>query len=321
MIRALDSYGVEGRQVARLAGVGEEVFSDPDARVPSDTFDLFAAMAAEASGDPAFGLRFAQEHASASYHLYFVVAASDTLLHAFQRIVRFQRMVSDRFQAEVLPSSPEEEHLAYRVPEPERGRWIPTDTMGAVLVLGARGLTLNAELTPRRVEMRRPRPEEPQPYEELLRCPISFGSERNVVVWSADDVRRPLPLANRAIAAQTEGVVVRYLAKLGLESVADRLRKLVTNHLPDGLPAREALAKEMGLSPANLSRALSAESTSYRVIVNEVREALAHDYLREGATVTETAFMLGFSETSAFTRAFRRWTGHAPTAKGASMGG
>lgn len=80
------------------------------------------------------------------------------------------------------------------------------------------------------------------------------------------------------------------------------------------MPSLASIAAELAMSERSVQRSLSEESTSYREIVDEVRKGLALSHLsRPGSTATDVAFLLGFSEPSAFTRAFRRWTGASPS--------
>jgi AraC-like DNA-binding protein len=80
------------------------------------------------------------------------------------------------------------------------------------------------------------------------------------------------------------------------------------------VPSLAAIASELAMSERSVQRSLTEESTSYREIVDEVRKDLALSHLSQpGATAADVAFLLGFSEPSAFTRAFRRWTGSSPS--------
>lgn len=313
LVRALGTYGVDGREVARLAGVADAVFTDSGARLTSDTLDRFMAMAADASGDPAFALRFARQHRAISRELSFAMAASDTLGDAWRRLSRYQAMVSERLGFEVTPEG-DTLRMSFSVPEPEVGRWHPSDVMAASMVFGARGLSMDGTLAPIRIELRRPRPVAIEPYDELFQCPLCFDSERNLLVWDSALVGRELPLSNPQIAAQSEGVVVAYLGRLDELRLASRLRRLLVRVLPDGAPRRDDLARQLGLSVRSLARGLASEQTSYSRVLDDVRESVSRDYLRCGTDITEIAFLVGFSETSAFCRAFRRWTGETPTA-------
>ena len=78
----------------------------------------------------------------------------------------------------------------------------------------------------------------------------------------------------------------------------------------------EAIAEKLFLTPRTLHRRLKEESTSFRLIVNTARRDLAERYLREERmTITEIAFLLGYSDAKTFHRAFKRWTGHSPRSR------
>ena len=83
--------------------------------------------------------------------------------------------------------------------------------------------------------------------------------------------------------------------------------------LPDGAPSKAAIARALGMSPRGLQRHLADEGTSFKDLLESARASLARSYLGEGRhSVTEIAFLLGFADTSAFSRAFKRWTGSSP---------
>jgi len=94
------------------------------------------------------------------------------------------------------------------------------------------------------------------------------------------------------------------------------------DRLSAGEPSEEMAARALGLGLRNLQRRLQEEGTTYREALNQTRLWMAREYLGEGRTsMTEIAFLLGFTDTSSFSRAFRRWTGlsHAPTAPTAGI--
>ena len=317
--RALAGSGLDGRELARQAGVPAEAFRDPHTRFPSSTLDRLVALAAERSGDPAFGLTMAKHHRVLSRELHFAMTASETLIDAWRRMNRLGLMLSERLAFELENRRPGEVVVTFSVPEPDVGRWIPGDVMTATHVIAARGLTMNPELAPRRIEMRRPEPAALDRYEALFRCPLVFGCERNEVLWDKDVVEQPLPLSNAQLALKADGLIMEYVESWKDDDLVSRVRRLLFRELPDGVPGREEVARKLGLSPRSLSRGLAAAGTSYRVVLSDVRTTLAIAYLKDGSSITEIAFLLGFSETSAFCRAFRRWTGQSPTSYAASQ--
>jgi AraC-like DNA-binding protein len=117
------------------------------------------------------------------------------------------------------------------------------------------------------------------------------------------------------LARRNDEVVGRYLAGLdGQLSMCDQVRAALASALPSGPPSAPDIAQVLATSPRSLQRHLRNEGASFRDLLQEVRCDVAKSYLRSGThTVAETALLLGFSDTTAFSRAFKRWTGVAPS--------
>ena len=124
----------------------------------------------------------------------------------------------------------------------------------------------------------------------------------------------PLTGASRELAEQNERIVVGYLAKLDRSDIRARVRALLLEQFPSGELTKESIAKKLHMSPRTLQLKLTRSNTTFQDVVNETRLALARGYIDNSAmSITEIAYLLGFSNTSNFSRAFRHWTGHSPT--------
>lgn len=120
-------------------------------------------------------------------------------------------------------------------------------------------------------------------------------------------------LGYAVLARNNDQVAVTYLARLESASLSSRVLAALVQGLPDGPPSKAAVARQLGMSPRNLQRHLAEEGTSYKSLLNDARVDLARNYVREGRlSVTEIAFVLGFADTSTFSRAFKRWTRKSP---------
>jgi AraC-like DNA-binding protein len=98
------------------------------------------------------------------------------------------------------------------------------------------------------------------------------------------------------------------------KDVVARARVTIIDHLPDGEPSRRDVAAELAMSERTLARRLSDRDYTFSALVDEVRGQLAKEYLRQSRfSVTDVAFLLGFSDQSNFARAFKRWTDESPT--------
>src|SRR5262249_21770434 len=127
------------------------------------------------------------------------------------------------------------------------------------------------------------------------------------------DVDAPLPTANPVLLRVNEQVLTHYLAGLASTELAVRVQSKVMHLLPSGEVEEETIARSLNLSRRSMQRKLSREGVTFRQLVDNTRKQLAEQYLKDSTlVVSEVAYLLGFSEVSSFSRAFRRWTGSAP---------
>lgn len=175
---------------------------------------------------------------------------------------------------------------------------------------------LGLKLRPERVDLPYPAPPEARAYEELFGCPVRFG-EAQARFWLRNEylhLRFPTAdiTAQRIYRAQCEQLLVQAQADSG------RLGEQVCAHLElftETFPAAAAVAVAFGLSERSLRRQLSAEGTSFRALLDQVRYAKARQLLT-GTTqsIEAIARQLGYAEAAAFIHAFQRWAGMTPAA-------
>jgi AraC-like DNA-binding protein len=97
--------------------------------------------------------------------------------------------------------------------------------------------------------------------------------------------------------------------------LVEKVERLIADRLAHGEARLDTVATKLGMSPRSLSQKLAELDTSFSGIVKSLRKELALRYLRDSnLRLTEIAFLLGYSEVSTFTHAFKRWTGTTPTA-------
>jgi AraC-like DNA-binding protein len=151
--------------------------------------------------------------------------------------------------------------------------------------------------------------------EASLTCPIRFNASDTRLVLSERVTERPLLAQNRDLFAYLDRHALALQERLArAPSLAGRLRELLVERLRDGEPDQPSIARALGLSERTLQRRLQEESSSFAGLVDEVRSDLARGYLSDSKlAIFEIAFLLGYSEPSAFNRAFRRWTGQSPS--------
>jgi len=249
--------------------------------------------------------------------LGYAVLASATLREALERIIRYRRLIGEIIQLRLDDHGDHHDRARFVIDVSARRGVVPfeaVDAIMAVLVRQARQLAGGTGVRPLSVSLERPLPKDASPYERTLAAPVAFAQETSFIEYAREDLDRRLPAANAELARRNDEVVVRYLARLGQSGVLGRTRQALLETLPSGAPSKPEIARRLGMSPRSLQRQLAAEGTSFKELLDEARLTLARSYLEEGRLpVTEIAFVLGFADTSAFSRAFRRWTGVAPS--------
>jgi AraC-like DNA-binding protein len=288
----------------------------PDRRFPLSATTRLWQLAARETGDENLGLWVSRHSTHTTFHaLGYAFMASRTLLEAMQRVVRFNGMVSDAANVELL-SIGDNYALSWALASDTLR---PADeAMEAVIaaILRACRRLSGRDFHPLKVRLSRARPRLEKPFNDFFRCEIEYDALGYGLEFLGDDLERPLPESNEDLARSNDRLGEEYLARLDLGSVTTRLRTLLANELPSGIRSHENYARLLGMSGRSLQRKLSAEGTSFNQVLNETRCALAKSYLAAGQrhSLTEIAFLLGFSDASSFSRAFHRWTGVAPSA-------
>ena len=155
-------------------------------------------------------------------------------------------------------------------------------------------------------------------YTAAFGAPVTFGAPVNGLLIDTATAEALLPTDNPAIAAAVDQVAERYVASLQPQPVAANVRDMLIELLPTGEAGQETVARRLNRSLSTLQRQLQAEGLSYRTVVDTTRRSLAEAYLGDKRfSQAEIAYLLGFSDQSSFSRAYRRWTGQSPGRAGA----
>jgi AraC-like DNA-binding protein len=187
-----------------------------------------------------------------------------------------------------------------------------TDAAFASFVeLGRRGT--GHLVTPKRVELKRS--EATGFHEAYFKCPITFGARRNALVLHATDLDRPFITYNAELLEMLNPQLERALEERRAQSsVSEQVKWILKRLLAGSRPEIAAVARELGLSDRTLQRRIIDDGASFRQLLLEVRQELAHEYLnRPEMDVTEVAFLLGYEDSNSFYRAFRTWEGTTPS--------
>lgn len=313
MVRTAEARGVRTAEVLRRAGVAREVLDAPDARVPATAAMAIWQALRERTGDPALQLFAPAALPFGAYRVIdYLVAASTTVGDGVRRFARYFGIISETVSLDIEDRNGE--HRLWLATAGD-GRVPPVyvDYVFSALVTRIR-MRIRPELRVHRVELRQPRPADPEPYERVFQAPVRFDAPADCLCFSEEEWRAPTAMADEALARLLEDHA-RMIAPRAEERSggfrADVLRAL-TATLPDGGSAA-AVARVLHVSVRTLQRKLTSEGTTFRDVLDAAKSQLAQAYLADPrVSVGEVAMLLGFSDASSFNRAFRRWTGRTP---------
>ncbi len=311
--RALEHSGVDSRRVFAAAGLSEPLSNDPLKRLPLETITRIFRICVEVTGDPYFGLKVARFTRASNMHaLGYGLLASATLMDFCLRVQRYFGLVSRNSRIEIITKG-DEVHF----------RTVPlvavcAETQDAWLgIMHKMILSLyHEDFKPIAVELVHAEPTPGDaPYVKFFGAPVFFNRDAVSLILPLSDMSIPLQGACPELAQVNDNLTSEYLAKLDRSDIVANARARIVEQLASGDCSKTKLAAALNMSKTTLQQRLTERGTSFNQLLNEIRRELACNYLRQsGVSVTEITFLLGFTDVSNFTRAFKRWTGVSPTA-------
>lgn len=313
--KALEAEGVDARELFLAQGLDPDALGDPSARYPVGRVRRLIADAAQLSGASCFGLALARQwHPTTLHAIGMAWFSSYTLRDAFERLQRKLALVNDALTGDFHR---EGDVYLLRLTDRRDDQRPPAEAMhGAfgLLVEMARS-SLGPAFAPRRVTFAHEAPDCMASLEAFFRCPVQQGADDFVLEMDAADLERPLLTGNLDLLRSADAVIADYMDRLDLAGFAARARQEILRQLPAGSVTEESVAAALHVSLRTLQRRLAEEGTAYRQLLQSVRRELAEQYIADDRySITEIAYLLGFSEPSSFARSFRRWTGSSPSA-------
>jgi AraC-like DNA-binding protein len=314
-LRLLELHGVDPQAFVQQFGLDPTTAPDTRTRLPTTLIDQTFAKAAALIPDPAFALRAGEcWHPSNLGTLGYAWLSSSSLRTALKRLARFSKIIGQKatFRSDETPDG-----LRFLF---DHGRGdspigpVIADFCLALIVAMCR-TNYGPSLPLASVHLRRRKPENPKPYDALFDCPIYFGMPDDGLVLATHVADKPLLTSNEELAKTFDAILATQFADLGSSDLTARCKEFLLHELTSGEPTEEKMAAAMCMSRRTLQRKLGENELTYKTLLDRMRHDLALRYLDDpNKTVTDITFLLGFSEQSAFTRAFKRWSGKAPTA-------
>lgn len=311
--------GVDADAVARRAGLPPH--PDPSVRVSATTMHVLWAESIATTGDHDLGLHSGMSFQPGALDIVgYVMLSSHTAFDALRRGARLMHLLNDGVALDV-ERQPTTTTMRLRLLSVDGGALFIDSRQLVETILGGAlhqlRLLTQRVVVPRAVHFRHARPRTgDREHVRLLGVAPYFGADTNELVIANHDLDVPLQSANPPLLATFESYADAALAALHRpDALSDRVLHEIVAQLKGEAPSVARVAKALAMSPRHLQRGLAHEGTTFQTLLDDARRELSLRHLSApDATVAKVAWLVGFSEPSAFHRAFRRWTGHSPRA-------
>ena len=303
-VDALERLGYDVTSLLANAGIRRAELDDPDAMFPSGACDSIFGRACEQRRHPNLGAHLGAVTPIGTYPLLdYLVVTTDTVQGALDQLVRYFHLVNAPFRLAIADDG----DIVRLVIDAANAFAAEYET--SITVHHLREETEH-RLRPVCVNLQH-QPADRADLERLLGCPVRAPSPWTGVEFSKESLRLPLRRRDPALRAVLEGhaaSVATRSSSSGDHSTVARVRGAVTPRLPHAVPEIGVIARQLAISPRTLQRRLAAEGVSYQQVVDMVRREAAERLLSDASVgIGEVGYLLGFSEPSAFHRAFKRW--------------
>jgi AraC-like DNA-binding protein len=311
-----EQEGVHVDPLLRKAGLSRQQIDDPHARLAVKSQIRFLELAATTLKDECLGFHLAQKFDLRMAGLfYYVLASSDTLGEALQRGVRYSAIVNEGITLRLFEQKGIRINFEY-VGVPRHSDRHQIEFSMVALIRICRQLT-NRHLQASRVNFTHRRRNATTELRTFFGSDVRFGAAADELIFPISVKQTPVVDADPYL----NGLLIRYCDEAFAARSTNRspfglkVENLIALHLPHGKARAGEIARMLGVSRRTLARRLSSEGLTFGGVLQQLKADLAKRHLvDETLPISEIAWLLGYQDVSAFTHAFRRWTGKAPTA-------
>jgi AraC-like DNA-binding protein len=306
--------GVNVEALLRQAHLTPREIKNKDIQLSVQNQIKFVDLVAKATSDPLLGFRLAHSYDLREIGLlYYVIASAETLLGSLQRVARYSDVANEGVDLEVKKGDDLRLRLHYSGVSRHSDVHQIEFWMASVVRICRKVLGTN--FRPIEICIMHDRREQAREIERLLGCAVKTGADVDEIIFSKESGERPIVTADPYLNQMCVRLCNETLARLGKKtsSLKIKVENAIAVLLPHSEVHIDAIAVQLGMSTRTLARKLASEGHSFTKILEDLRLALARRYLAESdMSISEIAWLLGYSQVANFTHAFHRWTGTNP---------
>jgi AraC-like DNA-binding protein len=310
--RRLEELRISPDTVLRQASLPKGLFKLERILVTTEEFFALYRGIAEASDDPAIGLRLGTEERVERYDPIKLAALSArSFRDAIERSARYKQLTCPEKIRLVERGDDCVIKFVWLLAHEQEPPLLVDVCFAWILTLGQRGT--GRPLRPKRVEFQRTLAHR-EMYEAHFRCTVKFRATQNALVFSKSDMDLPFVTYNAdLLATVAPQLEVELSEQLAQKTFSEQAKGILKQLLAGQRPGIQDLARELHVSTRTLQRRLTDQGVTFQRLLDEARRELARHYLLHSSReLNETAYLLGYEDANSFFRAFHHWEGTSP---------
>ncbi len=318
IIGFLKNKKIELNEIYAVLGISEEINDVSDFCLSIDDIHRLTLFVKDKTGIEHCGIEISKyiDYEKTGFFGPYALSCP-TLKDAVFRIYSVHKEVNNLFAYEIIPPQKPScfvYHLdAYwEMKYPDTAKEIIEFAI-ANGVLSSRKLT-RKNISPEKIEFKHQKPNDVSLYEEVFGCPVYFGKDSNMALYSEKVMDYKIPTYNPALLQILDDFSATTIQK---ESISDNfvsdVRNAIIKLYHQNIPKEKEVAEYLNISKSYLQKKLQGDKTTYKKVLIQIQKEIALRYLQSNnASIKETAWMLGYNDVSNFYRAFKKWTGKNP---------
>jgi AraC-like DNA-binding protein len=314
LLEAIAARGGDPDQILREFAIDCSAFSEPEGFIPSSTFAGVLEAAAQATADDCFGLHLGENYNPRNIGpLAYVVLNSPTIRAGIENFERYLHVYNEAAKW-FFTAKGNRGYIRYLLTDLGINSLRHSNEHGMTIAFNMLRMMVGSHWAPKEVQFAHEAPKQISEHLRIFHAPVSFGCKTNAIVIDRQFVEREVPAADQQLYQILKRYLDQVLSEMPREdTLLTAVRRATAETMRDGNLKLARVAKQMAMSARTLQRQLKERGVDFKQLTDETRQRFAVNYLKERKnTLTEVAFLLGYSELSAFNRAFKRWTGSTP---------
>jgi len=312
--KAIESYGLDSHELFSRSNIDlAAIQTNPEVRIPVKQMAELWKLAVKESNDECIALRlnkFYQPNTYSAVGLAF--ASSRNIMEGLEHCMRYFKMTTDVSKQSIEKV---DDNALLHIEIPPENEPVAEEAIEAFMstLISLCRLMGDVDFSPLEVHFKHDKTTRCAEYETFFNCPVLFNQPEHKIVCSIADLERPHMFANPGLRKSLEEWIEEHLKQFSQALISTKVKAYILEYMPKGDIELENIARFLNLGLRTLQRKLKAESRNFNELLDECRHHMAIKLLSEQRVpLIEISFMLGFSDQSGFTRAFKRWTDTSP---------